>query len=49
MMLRSISRSLGHPVAVADWMAPVAKKELEKTGKREKQKNSICVVQGEIR
>ncbi len=36
MMLRGIGLQLGHPVAVADWMAPVAEKELEKI--REKRK-----------
>ncbi len=36
MMLRGIGLQLGHPVSVADWMAPVAKKELEKI--REKRK-----------
>eukprot|EP01084_Bolivina_argentea_P192329 330219_1 len=36
MMLRGIGLQLGHPVSVADWMAPAAKKELEKI--REKRK-----------
>eukprot|EP01084_Bolivina_argentea_P287821 493916_1 len=41
-MLRGIGRSLGHPVAVADWMAPVAKKELENIRIRKAEKNHLC-------
>ncbi len=40
MMLRGIGLQLGHPVAVADWMAPVAKKELEKLKEKRGQDDS---------
>ncbi len=42
MMLRAVGRSLGHPVAVSDWMVPVAKKELENIEKRKAEKNHLC-------
>ncbi len=34
MMLRGIGLQLGHPVSVADWMAPVAEEELERIRKK---------------
>ncbi len=41
MRYRSLAKMMGVPVRLSDWMAPVAKKELEKIEKR-KQEKGLC-------